>query len=138
MSDSTHPSTSPSSPSMNRLTPSGGANEQQPGNNTLTISRTVDMANPLIFSYSLNAPDRRVYYSFVSSQSDTFETDGYEVLTDGGGTAILCPPRALPSVCPGARDSLARPNSPVSFEPWNPSTSAPNFTVRLCEYNGTA
>ncbi|KAL9049281.1 MAG: hypothetical protein Q9162_007296 [Coniocarpon cinnabarinum] len=110
------------------------------GNNTILITTDMRLTDPLEFSYSVNNDAGVVFYSFVSVETPFDDYLGYEVLTNGGHDPVTCPP-PVPSggdgyICPNTRDGNNGSTSPVFTVPINSQPNGPDFTVRVCEFDG--
>lgn len=98
--------------------------------NTIRVDTQPNVAHPLIFTYNLT-PGGTDYYALSTVFGDPLITQGFEVLSGGGGFTVACPSRT------GG-------DCPHTYSPSNPNgngavftqTNAGDFTFRLCRGDG--
>ncbi|KAL9058740.1 MAG: hypothetical protein Q9162_001608 [Coniocarpon cinnabarinum] len=110
---------------------------EPPVPNLISFSFKKDLSDPLSFSYSPNADSNTFFYSFINDSPFGFEAKGYEVLTNGGHDAVTCPAVTDGATCPNARNGVADMDPAKVFTvPLDSVPTGPDFTIRLCQFDG--
>jgi hypothetical protein len=110
----------------------GGANSCE---ETLTISRTADIAEPMQFNYAepSNFPGV-VYYSLSTVYGDPLMAEGFQILTAQNGTGPNCPPRSAGQDCPDVESS----GNPENDNAMYLQSDSGDYRLTLCKFNQTA
>jgi hypothetical protein len=105
--------------------------------NTLTLSRTPDMAAPMQATYyqtSLNTTTGDTIYALSTICGDPLMAEGFQLLTPPDGFSINCPPRSAGQDCPYTYS----PGNPDGDNAVYSENMLGDLRLTLCKFNQNA